>query len=492
MRFGPSVTHVNAGGTYDSAVRSTLERELKLDLDPSFALPELPGEELAGRVFTSTYHDTPARSLGRAGITLRRRVENGKSLWQLKLPRAGSVGLARAELEEPGGPAGPPDALASLLAAHLRHGKLEPVATLRTRRSGVCVKDGERRVAEVTVDAVDVLDAGRSAGGFAELEVELVDGDDHELDRLGKRLRRAGARRSSGVPKLMRVLELEDSPAPGHDAPLLEHLRHLLDVQLRELEAHDPGVRLGDDAEDVHKFRVATRRTRALIRETRPLLGEILTPLGDELKWLAGVLGPVRDLDVLLEHLRGAVARLGDDEPAGRELLQALEAQRDDSRDRLLAALSSERYDALLDAFETAIGTLPPLAAEGAADRIAGEGFRKLHKAVEKLPRHPSDDELHHVRIKAKRARYASELAALGGSKSAARAVDALKRVQDVIGAHQDAVVAEERLRKFARAKTAVAAGRLIEKERERRLDLRAKVPDVLAAALDAGEKAFG
>jgi hypothetical protein len=74
-----------------------------------------------------------------------------------------------------------PKALATLLQAHLCHGALEPVATLRTRRTGVRVLDGVRPVADVTVDAVDVLDAGRAAGGFVEIEVELVDGD--EADR---------------------------------------------------------------------------------------------------------------------------------------------------------------------------------------------------------------------------------------------------------------------------------------------------------------------
>lgn len=474
-------------------MRTTVERELKLDLDPGFALPELAGEPLPGRLFTSTYLDTPVRSLGKAGITLRRRVENGKSLWQLKLPRASSNGgLERAELEQPGGPAGPPDELARLLAGHLRHGKLGPVATLRTRWTGVRVVEGDRPIADVTLDRVDILDAGRSAGGFSEVEIELVEGDEADLESLGKTLRRAGARRSNGEPKLMRVLELEDEVAPEPGAPLSDQLRHLLAAQLRELEAHDPGVRLGEYPEDVHRTRVATRRTRALIRATRPLLGEVLTPLADELKWFGGILGAVRDLDVLLGHLEGEVAKLGEDESAGGQLLAGLEQERDRDRELLLETLDSDRYRGLLASFEAAIETLPPLAIEGAADRIARDELRKLRKEARALPRNPSDDELHAVRIDAKRARYAAELAALGGSKAAARAVEAMKGVQDTIGEHQDAVVAEERLRKLARAKTAIAAGRIIERERARRRAMRKAYPEVLAVALDAGKKAFG
>ena len=470
-------------------MRSTLERELKLDLDAGFALPQLDGEELPSRVFTSTYHDTPTRSLARSGITLRRRLENGKSLWQLKLPRAGN---ARVELEEAGGPARAPEPLARLLATHLRHGKLGPVATLRTRRTGVRVVERERPIADVTIDAVDILDAGHSAGGFRELEIELVDGDDDDLERLGKELRRAGARTSPGVSKLVRVLGLARPGPPPADAPLAGHLRHLLGVQLRELEAHDPGVRLGEEPEDVHDFRVATRRSRALIRATEPIHGDALAPLGAELKWLAGVLGPVRDLDVLIDRLSAEVAGLEEDEPAGGVLLAALDAERAADRDALLEVLGSDRYRALLATFEETIATLPDGDGEATAAEIARDGFRRLRKAVSELPKDSSDHELHAVRIRAKRARYAAELAALGGGKQEARAVTALKALQDVIGEHQDAVVAEERLRKLARAKTAIAAGRLIERERERKRAARAAYPRVAKDALAAGKKAFG
>src|SRR5689334_8625670 len=101
---------------YPVPVRESLERELKLDLDGRFALPELPGEALEPRLFTSTYYDTPPRSLARCGITLRRRLENGRTRWQLKLPREGV--RSRAELEADGGPAGPPPELEALLPAH--------------------------------------------------------------------------------------------------------------------------------------------------------------------------------------------------------------------------------------------------------------------------------------------------------------------------------------------------------------------------------------
>src|SRR5579885_2656152 len=128
---------------------ATAEYERKLEAPEGFELPDLGGEPLEPRVFTSVYYDTPDCSLARAGITLRRRTERGRSLWQLKLPAEDS----RLELEEPGGPAGPPPSMAKLLAAHLRHGDVAPVAELRTHRHGALVaRNGTK--AEVTIDDV--------------------------------------------------------------------------------------------------------------------------------------------------------------------------------------------------------------------------------------------------------------------------------------------------------------------------------------------------
>src|SRR6185312_9228202 len=116
-------------------MEQVLEHELKLEAPRGFELPDLGGEPLEPRIFTSVYHDTSDRSLARAGITLRRRTERGRSVWQLKIPVSG----ARVELEEPGGPAGPPEPLRALLRAHERRAALEPVAELRTRRHGSLV-----------------------------------------------------------------------------------------------------------------------------------------------------------------------------------------------------------------------------------------------------------------------------------------------------------------------------------------------------------------
>ena len=119
--------------------------------------------------------------------------------------------------------------------------------------------------------------------------------------------------------------------------------------------------------------------------------------------------------------------------------------------------------------------------------------LRLKDQATRKLGKRPTDGELHALRIRAKRARYTAELAAVGSeSKALSRYLVQLKALQDVIGDHQDAVVAEEKIRAVARAKTAIAAGRLIERERERRRERRRDYPPALARVLRRGSKALG
>jgi len=451
-------------------VEITTEHERKLDAPGDFELPPLGGAPLESRVFTSVYHDTADGSLARAGITLRRRIEHGRSVWQLKLPSAD----ARLELEQPGGPAHPPDELARLLVAHLRRGPVAPVAELRTRRRGELVS---RRgaTAEVTVDEVAVMDRLRVADRFVEVEIELRSGDPKRLEELVGEVAGAGARPTDGTPKLFRAFGLESRDGRRPDAPL-EALRALLRDQLREILAHDPGTRLGTDPESLHDMRVGVRRSRALLRAGRALSGDDLQPLSDELAWLGEALGSIRDLDVLLERLRGQAEKLDPpDRVAAGRLLRTLERQRASARRALLKTLDGERYLRLLDQFERTVDELQPSGDDVGLEKLAEKQLRKLRRAVRAAGDDPADEELHELRKLGKRTRYVYELA--GGGKVVKRA----KALQDVLGSHQDAVVAEDWLRVLAESAPpaqALAAGRLIEGERTRRAEARAAWPE--------------
>ncbi|HLX31570.1 MAG TPA: CYTH and CHAD domain-containing protein [Gaiellaceae bacterium] len=452
-------------------MRTTVEYERKLDAPVGFRLPPLGGRPLEPRLFTSVYYDVPGGRLAAVGITLRRRTEHGRSVWQLKLP----AGDARLELEVEGGPAKVPAELVSLLRAHLRHGPLERVAELRTRRRGELVAR-KGATAEVTVDEVAVMDARRVRDTFVEVELELRAGSPGPLDEVVKELAGAGAHPGSGRPKLFRAIGRE---AGGGAAPAtsFEALRALLWVQLREIERHDPGTRLGRDPESLHDMRVGVRRLRALLRAGRDLVASDTSGLDERLQQLGRTLGEVRDLDVLLERLRGEAAELGpEDAKQARALLSSLSRERARKRRRLLDVLSSDGYLALLDDTARAIASLETSHADVSLDELAGRAAGKLRKTVRSLPDAPSDEELHALRKSGKRARYAAELAGQG------KIVRRAKQLQDVLGEHQDAVVAEQRLRELAArapAEQAVAAGRLVEREEARQAEARAAWPPV-------------
>jgi CHAD domain-containing protein len=437
-------------------MRTTVEHEQKLEAPAGWALPDLGGVPIEPRVFTSVYHDTPDRSLARAGITLRRRTERGLSVWQLKLPSDD----ARLELEEPGGPT-LPDALRALLQAHVRHNGVLAVAELRTRRHGQLVEG-----AEVTIDDVRIMDAQRVIDEFSEIEVE---GTPKTVRAIAKQLQKAGARAVGLTPKLFRALPLpERAPATTPFESFRARLREQLDAIL----ANDPGVRLGGDDENVHKMRVATRRARALLKAASTLYVGDVESLNLELKWLAGVLGDVRDLDVLVAHLEAQADTLGRaDAAAARRLVRGLQRSRTRTRSTLLKALQGERYANLLDRFESTLAELQPSDAQTPLRELAGKELRRLRRDAKALTAEPPDDELHELRKRGKKVRYAYELA--GDDKIVKRA----KALQDVLGEHQDSVVAEERLRALAAdapADQAIAAGLLVALERERRANARA------------------
>ena len=459
-------------------MKETFERELKLEPGEGFVLPELGGEQLPTRVFVSTYHDTPDLVLARHGVTFRHRSEDGTGLWQLKLPK----GAARIELEQGGPPARPPLEMLALLVAYLRGRPVEPVARLRTRREGIRAQG-----AEIVDDSVAVLVGQRVTRRFRELEVELLDGDERALRRLGKELRRAGATSSEGLrPKLFRALELDVQSSPRVAAPgssAVEALGIALGEQVRRLLLHDPGTRLGSDPEDLHQLRVATRRLRAFLRAARPLLERTWSePIRVELGWLGGVLGPARDLDVLSDRLEADVATLGEDAGEGAGVLAQLAEERAAARRAVVEALTSDRYLALLDRLDHV--SEPEPGATSATEAVSltsvvRKEWKRTRKAVSAVGRSPADEELHAVRIRVKRARYAAELAAHELGRPGAGFVSAAKELQDVLGEHQDATVAEERLRAWADVgHGGVATARLIELEQSRKAATRDAWPE--------------
>ncbi|MET9605365.1 CYTH and CHAD domain-containing protein [Streptomyces sp. NPDC006512] len=443
----------------------------------------------------AVYYDTPDRRLAADGLTLRRRTGGDDAGWHLKLPVSPGI---REEVHAPLSDAVPHD-LAALVRSRVRGAALEPLVRLRSERHLRDLLDGDGNpLAELCTDAVRA-ERGEAVATWTEVEVELADGTagaDGDpageetgtalLDTIGKKFLKAGLRASDAPSKLARALAETDAGAgAGADADadadadaetgtgaetdaeppegtaaayVLAYLREQRDV----IVALDPAVRR-DLPDSVHQMRVAVRRTRSAFKTHRKVLDRTVTdPLGEELKWLGGELGVDRDREVLRERFRTHIRELPRDlvvGPVRGRLRTWNETRRRDSRRRALAALDSPRHISLLDALDALLAGPPLLKA---ADRPAESVLPKavLHDydrlaervghALELAPGHERDLALHEARKAAKRARYAAEAAVPALGKPAKHQAKAMKKVQTLLGGHQDSVVARAALRGLA------------------------------------------
>jgi CHAD domain-containing protein len=256
--------------------------------------------------------------------------------------------------------------------------------------------------------------------------------------------------------------ETPPSPADVAGLPLVVAGARVMLEQLERIEAHEAGARSGDDPEDVHRMRVATRRLRAARRVFGPALagadpaldGPTLERANAELKALADALGRVRDLDVFVAALRKHVKEA----PAGdRAALDAMIAGREQERDAaqadLRALLDGGAIDFLRHDFHRALKALAePVGmpagkrsrkgtVRSAAPRLIARALRRLEMDEEDLLA-PTSGELHERRIRAKRARYTCEFLAPAFGDVLDEPVALLTALQDTLGEIHDADVA--------------------------------------------------
>jgi CHAD domain-containing protein len=268
---------------------------------------------------------------------------------------------------------------------------------------------------------------------------------------------------------------------PASADPGAARLREMIEAQRLALVRHDPGTRLGVDSENLHQHRVAARRIRAFLRATRGYVDPAWRrSLDGPLRELGAVTGALRDLDVLLEHVRAELEELGDDDRAGADTLVAqLTTEREAVRHALLQGLDGDSYRLVLARLR-----LPPRLAADVETlplaRIARKQFRRVIKAIERLGENPDDAAVHELRIALKRARYAAELSAPGG-RGRDRFLAHARTLQDLLGQYQDAVVTERRLREAGvvdpTTAAAFVAGRLAERQRARRRKVTERLP---------------
>jgi len=201
-------------------------------------------------------------------------------------------------------------------------------------------------------------------------------------------------------------------------------------------------------------MRVASRRLRSTLRSFGHIIPRDATAwLATDLKWLGGVLGAARDGEVLAGHLRGSLRQLPVElriGPVDARIQGHFASVRAAARTELLATLDSERYFSLLDDLDRLLAE-PPLTPEAArpaagvlpvaARRAHRQAARRMHRAWHAAAGPARDKALHRARKSARRARYAAEVAAPAAGAKATRFARRMKKIQSVLGEHQDSVM---------------------------------------------------
>ncbi|MDI6516336.1 CYTH and CHAD domain-containing protein [Streptomyces coelicoflavus] len=457
--------------------QSKRETERKYEPSPGGAagLPDLTGVGPVASVtatgpekLDAVYHDTEDQRLAGSSATLRRRTGGPDAGWHLKLLLTGDT---REEVWAPLSD-DVPESLRELVLSRTRGAELRPVVRIRSARTVRQLRDAEGGLlAELSLDEVRA-DAAASGGGrarWSELEVELADGVHAGLlDVVEKKFRKRGIVRADSPSKLARALrdtgaavERARPSGVGAGSPGAYVLAYV-DEQAGRLVSLDPAVRR-DLPDAVHQMRVTCRRLRACLRSYRSVLDRRVTdPLRTELRWLAGELGVARDQEVLGERIGAALAELPDDLVLGpvAARLRVWEVSHGvEARSRTRQALATSRYLRLLDALD-ALVRQPPLRARATGkpaptmSRSVLKEYGRLAGRMEQAAAQPAgrsrEAGLHEARKAAKKLRYAAEVARPALGKPAARLGKHAKAVQQLLGEHQDAVVAQDTLRGLA------------------------------------------
>jgi triphosphatase len=459
------------------------------------------------------YVDTAGGDLARAGFAARlRRTRRGtivglKSLAGGPLDGDGSAAHRREEIEGPAlesmAPNDWPASDARSLVLELAGDEpLLELVTVRQRRRRRELRDGSSRV-ELSLDDVEVVLRGQVVDRFAELEIELLKGNEARLTALDAVLRADEGLRPSQVSKLESALavvrgdvardgaptefepvpstsdELHDelpdeieqplepaslptvkTPGVTADDHVAEAARKVLRFHLARMLAREAGTREGKDNEELHAMRVATRRQRAAWRVFGDAFRRGRTKrYRSGLREIASRLGAVRDLDVLLDAADLYRADLPKVEQRSLEpLLASWRQHRDDARVLLMRELDSDGYQRWVDDYRDFVRTegaavLPvgPVEPHRVRDTTPSRiwGAYEHVRGYEPVLRWADVETLHELRIAGKWLRYTVEFVREPLGPDATPLINRVVALQDHLGLMNDAHVAANMARTF-------------------------------------------
>ena len=429
-------------------------------------------ERLPEQQLRTAYWDTADRRLGDRNLTLwHRAITDGtgtdEQTWTLKLPpRPPDLFIQREELSWPGDPSTVPDQALVILRGLLRRSELRRVAEVKTTRRRLVLGGQEHGDGwgELDDDLIEVTSGTRKVAEFRQLEVDVSAEKRQIATSVVDCLENLGAKPTSRSEV---SIALEESVGYSNEQPksnsrqrrqkISATIMAAIGSSLDRMLDHDFRLRIDPEQptpHDIHQARVAARRLRSDLRTFAPFLDPVWTAHStDELAWIGRKLGKVRDIDVMSQILTDTGDPLRCNGPETEELKERLLSQRAQAAAEVADAINSRRYIDLLDRVHAAreappilfTGTTrghdgPSLDIDSSAllPALVGERSRALRRKVAKAGKGASDAQLHKIRIRAKRLRYAAETAAPVLGKPARRTASSAERIQDLLGDLRD------------------------------------------------------
>lgn len=234
------------------------------------------------------------------------------------------------------------------------------------------------------------------------------------------------------------------------EMPAQYALALMLSKEIEQLEKGEAILRHHQDDEALHDFRISIRRTRALIGQTKSILGaERVRPFMQGFKWIGSFTTPVRDLDVLALKLQDYGQALPVDYRQNLNIIREfLEQQRALAYETLIKDINSQRYHHLINDWKKFLSQfLNEDSVATSQDTILAVANKKTwstYKEVLREGRAITDESppeaLHELRKTCKKLRYLIDFFSdLHPRKSVKQLIRILKKLQDYLGDFQDA-----------------------------------------------------
>lgn len=439
------------------------EVELKLALDPGDLAklrqhPLLRAQRPSTMRLEATYFDTTDLRLAERDLTLRVRRSGRKHVQTVKSGSLRQIGLFDREESEHDVAEANPDVgaigdaeLRRAVGGALKQHPLTAIFGTEVRRTRWHLGDGDKVAVDVDLD-VGHLKAGQAEAPICEIELELKRGRPRDLVRLARDLGRTVPLRLDVASKAARgfalyrgeVEEVRRAEALKLDrgATLGEASLAALRESLAHVASNQGAVLLGRDIEGVHQMRVGLRRLRAALGLFRhQFRASARDNLLGELRWLAGALAPARAWDVFLAEQLPPVAVALAGETELREIERAAWALREAAYAEARSAIGSGRFLNLMLSARLWIAE-PPWAEDAGIDRsardVAVEILDRRHRKAKRLAKDAhrlEEPELHALRLRLKKLRYAAEFfAPLFSERRVRTYLKAISRPQEILG----------------------------------------------------------